>query len=57
MCIATLDKNENLMNTSYIGDSVIIFLKGYMIIREDDNKILSSIFVTEEHTRSFNFPY
>ena len=57
MCIATLDKNENLMYTSYIGDSVIIFLKGYMIIREDDNKILSSIFVTEEHTRSFNFPY
>lgn len=45
-----LEQDENVLFTSLIGDS------GYRIFRQTNNA-LETIFVSEEHTRDFNFPY
>lgn len=45
-----IENDENVLYTSLIGDS------GYRIFRKIDNE-LETIFISEEHTRDFNFPY
>ncbi|KAL4465024.1 hypothetical protein ABPG72_010468 [Tetrahymena utriculariae] len=49
-CILTIDEQKPIVYTSYIGDS------GYAIFRKQ-KKSINPIFVSEEQTKSFNFPY
>mmetsp|Transcript_82758 Transcript_82758/g.96752 ORF Transcript_82758/g.96752 Transcript_82758/m.96752 type:complete len:230 (-) Transcript_82758:5-694(-) len=50
LCVVSLDPDAPILRTSYIGDS------GYVIYRMSE-KNLTFIHQSEEHTRSFNFPY
>eukprot|EP01017_Pseudomicrothorax_dubius_P022814 TRINITY_DN24620_c0_g1_i1.p1 TRINITY_DN24620_c0_g1~~TRINITY_DN24620_c0_g1_i1.p1 ORF type:complete len:292 (-),score=54.04 TRINITY_DN24620_c0_g1_i1:109-984(-) len=51
--VLIIDEKEAILRTSYIGDS------GYLILRKEGegNDALRVLFQSEEHCRSFNFPY
>jgi len=50
MCVVTIDNEKMKIYCSYIGDS------GYIIVRKEDG-VYKNVYVSKEHTRSFNFPY
>jgi protein phosphatase PTC7 len=48
--ILTLDEDEPILRTSYIGDS------GYVIYRKERENLVEK-YMYEEHTHGFNFPF
>ena len=63
MCIVILDETHPVIHSSYIGDSGYIILRLeyiHVIINKFNRKSeknLDIVFKSEEHCRSFNFPY